>query len=350
MSLKEAISRRFSGGNGNGAASGSALEQIEALTAENRRSPDKRRESRLVRVRNEAFAELDSVAPASAPEMLDELPESARAYELVDGMPTIDAADLTAEVIRAAFLDRGTLLVRGMLDPARAAQLKDGIDKAFAGRDAYIDGTKAAKTAPWFEPFTPAPEYQTTGKEWNRHVKGGGSVWAADSPRMMFEMLDAFEEAGVTSLVEDYLGERPVFSMKKTVLRRVSAESGAAWHQDGAFLGDDDIRTLNIWIALNRCGDEAPGMDIVLKRFDEIVPTGTDGALFDWSVSDKLIGEMEDAPIARPIFEAGDALLFDHMNLHRTAAEPDMPNLRYATESWCFAPSTYPGKQIPIVV
>jgi hypothetical protein len=349
MTLKEAISRRFGGGNGNGSANGSALEQIETLTAENRRSPDKRRESRLVRVRNEAFSELGSSVPESSPEMMSEVPESARSYELVDGMPTVDAAGLNAEVIRAAFLDRGALLVRGLLDPARAEELKQGIDKAFDGRDAYIDGAKASKTAPWFEPFTPAPEYRTTGKEWNRHVKGGGSVWAADSPRVMFEMLEAFDEVGIPALVEDYLGERPVFSMKKAVLRRVSAESGAAWHQDGAFLGDD-IRTLNIWIALNRCGDEAPGMDIVLKRFEEIVPTGTEGSLFDWAVSDKLVSELPDAPVCRPIFEAGDALLFDHMNLHRTAAEPDMPNLRYATETWCFAGSSYPDKQIPIVI
>jgi hypothetical protein len=52
----------------------------------------------------------------------------------------------------------------------------------------------------------------------------------------------------------------------------------------------------------------------------------------------------------RPIFEPGDAVLFDHLCLHRTAAEPDMPKLRYATETWCFAPSSFPIKQIPIVV
>jgi hypothetical protein len=350
LKLADALARRLGRRNGGSEAEdGSALEAIEALTAENRLQPDAKRESRLVRLRNEAFRELEPALPDAAPEMLTEVPTSARTYELVDGMPTVDAGDLNPETIRAAFLDAGALLVRGLLDANRAAELKQGIDKAFDGRDAYLDGAKAAKTAPWFEPFTPAPEYRTTGKEWNRHVKGGGSVWAADSPRMMFELLDAFEEVCVPELARSYLGEQPVFSMKKAVLRRVSATSGAAWHQDGAFLGEN-IRTLNIWVALTRCGDESPGMDIVTERLDEIVPTGTEGALFDWAVSDTLVEERFGESITRPVFDPGDALLFDHVCLHRTAAEPEMERLRYATETWCFAPSTYPGKQIPIVV
>ena len=50
----------------------------------------------------------------------------------------------------------------------------------------------------------------------------------------------------------------------------------------------------------------------------------------------------------RPVFEAGDALLFDEMLLHRTAIEPEMTHERYTLESWFFAPSHYPHDQIPI--
>jgi hypothetical protein len=349
VKIGEALARRFGGGNGNG--NGSPLEQIDALSAENRRKPYGKRESRIVRLRNEAFKELPRRVPVSAPEMLDEAPAEARqSYRIVDGLPTIDAADLDATVIRAAFLEAGSLLVRGLLPAARAKELAAGIDKAFAGRDSYIEGTKATKTAPWFEPFTPAPEYATSGKEWNRHVKGGGSVWAADSPRMMFELLEAFDEIDLKRVIEEYLGERPVFSMKKAVLRRVAPGGGTSWHQDGAFLGKG-LRTLNVWIALNRCGDTSPGLDVVPRRLKEIVPTGTEGAMFDWSVSDKLVDEMMGGePVPRPIFEPGDAILFDHLCLHRTAMEPEMTEPRYATETWCFAGSTYPDEQIPLVV
>jgi hypothetical protein len=54
--------------------------------------------------------------------------------------------------------------------------------------------------------------------------------------------------------------------------------------------------------------------------------------------------------VNRPIFEQGDALLFDELFLHRTACEPEMTRERYAIETWLFAPSVYPDKQIPLVV
>ncbi len=45
---------------------------------------------------------------------------------------------------------------------------------------------------------------------------------------------------------------------------------------------------------------------------DRILPTGTDGAMFDLSVGDRLVQQAaEDASILRPIFEPGDALFFD---------------------------------------
>ena len=181
-------------------------------------------------------------------------------------------------------------------------------------------------------------------------VKGGHAVWAADSPRMMFELLETFDEAGIDRVIADYLGERPVLSMKKSVLRRVTPDSGTSWHQDGAFLGEG-LRTLNVWLALNRCGDVAPGMDILPRRYDEIVPTGTEGAMFDWAVSISSSTSWRRAPKpSRPIFEPGDAVLFDHFCLHRTAVEPEMTEQRYATETWCFARSTYPDKTVPLVL
>jgi len=58
-----------------------------------------------------------------------------------------------------------------------------------------------------------------------------------------------------------------------------------------------------------------------------------------------------ETPILRPIFEPGDALLFDHLFLHRTGTDPGMTETRYATETWFFAPSAYPDatEQVPLV-
>ncbi len=69
---------------------------------------------------------------------------------------------------------------------------------------------------------------------------------------------------------------------------------GISWHQDGAFLGG--VRALNVWLSLSHCGDDAPGLDIVPKRIDRVVPTGTEGAAFDWSVSQAVVDEAAGAP------------------------------------------------------
>ena len=90
---------------------------------------------------------------------------------------------------------------------------------------------------------------------------------AADSPRLSFEMLELFGAAGLPSLVAGYLGEAPLLSVHKTTLRKAEPTVGGAWHQDGAFMGD--VAALNLWLSLSRCGDEAPGLDIVPRRLDE---------------------------------------------------------------------------------
>ena len=87
------------------------------------------------------------------------------------------------------------------------------------------------------------------------------------------------------------------------------------------------------------------------RRFDRLAQTGTAGAYFDWSVGDPVVQQVADgAPILRPVFGPGDALLFDNMFLHRTAADPTMTQTRYAIESWFFAASHFPGNHVPIVL
>ena len=101
--------------------------------------------------------------------------------------------------------------------------------------------------------------------------------------------------------------------------------------------------------ALSRCGDEAPGLDIVPKRFDEMVPSGTDDAPLWYCVSDAVIAEVSaDAPVIRPIFEPGDAMFFDDLFLHKTGSDPSMPNSRFALECWHFGATGFPGDYAPI--
>ncbi len=165
----------------------------------------------------------------------------------------------------------------------------------------------------------------------------------------MFNVLSAFEGAGLSAVIREYLGERPAISAQKTTLRKALPgfiDSGA-WHQDGAFLGD--VRALNVWLALSHCGVDAPGLDIVPRRIDHIVETGTEGSWADWSVSQAMAEESAgDAQIVRPVFRPGDILLFDDLFLHKTAAEPEMSRPRYAVECWFFDASAFPDSYVPL--
>lgn len=321
----------------------SLLETIDALVSANRTHRDAEVERRLVRARHEAFVELDrsGLEPADA-ELGPEVPE------------VVDRDDLTPHALHSGILRHGSLHVRGVVPEHRVAELVDGIDRAIAGRDAFDGGADREETTPWFEPFRPHRSYPSIMNRqlWNRRkwVREAGGVWAADSPRMLFELFETLDEVGLRDVITGYLGERPALAVDKCTLRRVPLDTSTDWHQDGAFLGSG-IKTVNMWLSLSHCGRDAPGLDIVPARLDRIVETGTEGAAFSWSVGPGVVDRVAAATSAvrRPVFEPGDVLFFDDLFLHRTAIDPAMQRERYAIESWFFAPSAYPEQYVPLV-
>jgi hypothetical protein len=324
-------------------AEGRFLEAVDMLSAANRVLRDPEIERRVLRLRHEAFDHLDcTVAVAPEPSLEHQAPHMV-------GTPPVVAADaVTTDVLRFGIMQHGCVLVRGLVPQDRVDRLIDGIDRAFAAHDAGAAGAPVSQTTPWFEPFPPATGGAIAiNRRW---VRDGGGLWAADSPRVIYELLELFEDVGVRQLITDYFGERPALSVNKCVLRRVPLDVVGDWHQDGAFLGKG-IRSVDVWLALSRCGRDAPGLEFVARRLEHVVDTGTEGAKFSWAVAPDMIERAAaGAPISRPIFEPGDALLFDHFLLHRTARDPGMTRERYAIETWFFAPSAYPAEgQIPLV-
>jgi hypothetical protein len=308
--------------------------EIEELAARNRESRDPEIERRLMALRHEAGAMLAGRADSDV-----HWPEPAfEALPSGGDLPEVTPEQLTPELLRAGLLRSGSVLVRGLLDRDVALGLADDIERAVAARANGDSGDG------YYEEFNPGPPVDLAGE---RAWVTDGGLWAADSPKLMFAMLEEFERSGLRSVIRGYLGEVPAISIQKCTMRKVNPDTGTGWHQDGAFLGD--VRALNVWVALSRCGDLAPGLDVVPKRLDEIVPTGTEGAIFEWSVAPDVVAEVA-APegTVRPIFEPGDVLLFDEMNLHATAADPSMPNPRYAIESWFFGLSGFPSDYVPI--
>jgi len=338
------------------AAEGSALEAIGLLTEANRQESDDRIELRLIRVRNEAYAELDR-SPTRSPWPDD----STRPRSGGEALPPIDVRDLTPDSARDSILRYGCAFVPSLIPKPDVDRLVEGIDRAFEGCDFQAtrgwspevmddDPEADMATAPWYSRFDGVEGHQIAG-ETRQWVRDGAGVWTAESPRVMFEFFEILERVGLRSLIADYLGERPALTLSKSTLRRTHPLPRAEWHQDGAFLGDG-IRTLNLWLCLSHCGDDAPGLDLLPRRLDRIVETFTGGAILDWTVGPDTVeklAEAEEAPVLRPLFEPGDALLFDELFLHRTATDETMTRERYAIETWFFAPSAYPGDQIPFV-
>jgi hypothetical protein len=313
------------------------LEEIDTLSQANRGHRDPELERRLVRLRHLVGLQLLDEAPAS-PEFaspdFDALPGS--------NPPEITPADLSPELVRAAILRHGCVLVRGLVDRDEALHLAAEIDRAFETRAELAEGGAAPDG--FYEPFTPEPPYRIVERGW---VEVAGGVLAMDSPKLLYEMLETFDRARLPELVGGYLGERPAISGQKCTLRKADPEVAGAWHQDGKFL--ENVRSLNLWLSLSRCGDESPGLDIVPRRIDHVLDAGTEDTIFPIQVPDRLVEEWAgDLGVQRPIFEPGDAMLFDELFLHRTGSDRDMPKPRYAIESWFFGPSAFPNDYVPL--
>jgi hypothetical protein len=322
------------------AAEGRLREEIDRLSEQNRQARDPQVEREIREYRHVAGIELleDPPADPAFPEPAAEMPPRGEQSRC----PEVTPQELTPEILRASILEAGCLLVRGLMDPDRALRLADDIDRSFEIRERLGEGESDPDG--FYDEMEPRSPFLIPEREW---VEEGGGVLAADSPRMLFDMLDALEQAGLRSVIEGYLGEKPAISAQKCTLRKALPEIAGGWHQDGRFMGEP--RSLNVWLSLSRCGDVAPSMDIVPKRLDELVATGGEGAYLDFMNSQENVEKAAgDVGIVRPIFDPGDALLFDELFMHQTGSDPDMPNPRYAIESWFFGPSDYPDNYVPI--
>jgi hypothetical protein len=317
------------------------LDEIERLTDANRAEPERATERRLLRLRHVAGARLLEAA-AERPDQ--PAPDRDRLAP-GDPLPQHAPGDLTPELLRAGILRDGCLLVRGLVPPAEAEGFARLIERSFEERERLDAGGAAAEG--YYEEFTPDPRFgEVAERPW---IKEGGGVLAADSPLLTFRMLELFARAGLPALVAGFLGEPALYTVQKTTLRKAEPSVPGAWHQDGAFMGD--VRALNLWLALSRCGDVAPGLDIVPRRLDGLVTTQTDEAVLSYQVSQLKAEEAAgDTPIIRPVFEPGDALFFDELFLHQTGSDPSMPNPRFAIENWFFGASGFPREFAPLAV
>ena len=301
-------------------ARGTTVDAIRLLTEANRLAGDRRLEEQLVRSATRPSSRSTTShrsPPAGSPWHRETVapfaercppPTSSRSSRCAPGWPGTVACWCV-----------------GSSPNAGRESLARGIDRAPRRRSTRSAGGAGVEdTSPWYRAVRRrgTGTYRVGGRR--KWVRASGAVWTVDSPRMLFQLCELLEETRTVDLVAAHLGERPALSANKCTLRRVPIDTSTNWHQDGAFLGAS-VRTLNLWLGALGLRWRLAGLEIVPRRLDTVLPTGTDGAIFDWSVSPDIVDDVaREAPVVTPAFRAGDALLFDHLLLHRTAVEPGM--------------------------
>ena len=142
---------------------------------------------------------------------------------------------------------------------------------------------------------------------------------SADSPRLFFELLEAFDVIDLKQTIADYFHEAPVLSLAKTAQRRLPADAVGGWHQDAAVYGEK-AHSLDVWLPVSRCGDIAPGLALWPRRLDYVVGTVGAGTV-DFGTDPEAVAALteEVAPVC-PVFDPGDAAILDELTLHSTYA------------------------------
>lgn len=271
-------------------------------------------------------------------------------------LPEIDVRELSIEALRSAMHHNGALIVRNFFSPREAfdyqREIEGVIEAAREHHEFEVNGEPEVRSTNSKARFLPLKKPASEERGGSHAFLGkSGAIETFLSPRVSAKLLDSFENQGLRGLLQAYFQDEPCLSFKKSVLRRSEPlKHPAEWHQDGAFM-NKGIQSLNLWISLTDCGDgtESPGMDLIPRRLTSVLPTGTNGAIFDWSVSGATVVEaFPDTTPARPFFAAGDAVFFDHFNLHATSSSPAFTQPRYAIETWFFSKSRCALNQTPV--
>ncbi len=275
---------------------------------------------------------------------------------LKNDIPEMEYKDVTSDILTGAIIHHGALIVRNFFGNGIVENFRKGIDETFYESSKHFALDLQDKPtepiderSPWFRRQLPGEKLFDPGSV--GFMLMTGSVWTFLSPAVCHDLLKSFEDVNLRGLLDEYFDDRTCLSFNKSVLRRMDPLGHPAdWHQDGAFM-DEHIKSINLWVALSDCGagTDCPGMDFVPKRLNKIMPTGINKAKYDWSVSHESVSEwFKDCPPVTPTYKAGDAIFFDHYNLHVTSYSPEYTKRRYALETWFFAQKHAASNQSPM--
>lgn len=320
---------------------GDPVGALDAAIRAHRAAPSPELAARLVRLRHAAA---DAYRPPGRepwpPSQVDSFPEAPGA------IPEISRSELSGDLMAAAIEHHGSVIVRGLFDADQVTRTRQSV---LAATDAQPDDPDQA-AAPDYVPQLGLDVFNSALR---KRVARDNGVWLADAPTALAEVLDDLEAAGVLAAIRHHFGSRPLISLQKSTLRRNQPEYRyTGWHQDGSFLGAS-TRALNVWVALTPCGGDrpAPGLELVGGRVPTLLAAdgGTGRASID-GFAVHFQAQATGLEVVQPVFEPGDALLFDELMAHRTYLTHEMTRERLALECWFFAASHRPDDYVSLLV
>lgn len=143
------------------------------------------------------------------------------------------------------------------------------------------------------------------------------------------------ENPTIQAIALAYLGKPPT-PLAETFVRSVlpaRADAHLPFHQDETICGH---RLLNVWIACSRCGEDAPGLELVRFNEELLTPIGAaddpipvERARVDGAA---VLARFGAGALWRPVFDPGDAAVFYGTTIHRTYSTATMRSPRLSAE------------------
>jgi hypothetical protein len=239
---------------------------------------------------------------------------SLRAFD--GGRPEIEASGASASELDRLLANCGGVLLRHFLDAALARSLVELAERLLRERE---------------EERARGPLSDKREREYLR----GNFSYRELNQRFPHEA-NAIRHPLYVGLATRYLGKEPE-PWHITAIRRVMPGDAATvlpFHQDQAVL----IRpSLNLWVALTRCGRTAPGLEIAVSNRTDLLETyspeetqfATNRSQIKPELVEKTFGS--DA-LWRPEFEPGDAMIFKGTTVHRSHVTTAMTESRLDAE------------------
>lgn len=252
--------------------------------------------------------------------------------------PIVAADDLTPALFEALMRRHSCLLVRALFGASDVAALRGAAADTYRVYDEVMAKIAAGDQPPADASYVTADGFGKSRGEL-ANFRRFGSLVLGFCPHATGVISTTLSRNPIKNCIERYLAGPIGLSLNSSSVRlsEISNDVRRVFHQDGNFLGGADTETVNCWIALDDCGEDAPGLEVFPERVGELLPAGEQGAVAAWEIAEPVAyGRMGADKAWFPRFRAGDAFVFDHMHVHRTHLTERMTRDRFAIESWIF--------------